>query len=226
MLVAGAHNIDEALQAIVDSSSQLVDAEFAALGIPGEPGQPMARFFVFGVDSKVIERIGPPPSGHGVLGKLLVDGETVRIPNLHEHPMFSGYLSPHPHITSFLGLPIKVGGQVLGDLYLGNKRSASEFTLEDEQLIGLMAAHAAVIIQNLNYQEHTRQLTLLREREEIARQLQDDVLQKLYGVGLLLGNVNLADPEGARNTFLEAQAHFDLAIENLRAHLLGLAPDS
>jgi signal transduction histidine kinase len=89
-----------------------------------------------------------------------------------------------------------------------------------------MAAHAAVIIQNLNYQEHTRQLTLLREREEIARQLQDDVLQKLYGVGLLLGNVNLADPEGARNTFLEAQAHFDLAIENLRAHLLGLAPDS
>lgn len=221
IIVAGAHDIDEALQAIVDAAREAVGAGYAALGIPGEPGQPMRLFVVSGVDSARQAQIGHPPVGRGLLGELL-RGQTIRIADITAHRAYTGYPDSHPPIRSFLGVPIQIDGQPIADLYLANKLDAGEFSQQDEQLAEMLAAHAAVVIRNLHYQEQARQMALYRERETIARQLQDDVLQQIYGIGLMLRTLDVHS-ERADYQLARVRTHLDTIIERLRQHLLDLA---
>jgi GAF domain-containing protein len=222
LTVASAQDVDSALQTIVDSARDVVGAELAALGVPEESGEQLAHFFVSGVSENLQELIGPSPHGRGLLGLLLREGQALRLENAQDHPVFSGYPDHHPAIRSFLGIPIQSGGQIFGDLYLANKIGGGAFTEEDQNLIEMLAAHAAVVIQNLRYHQQNQALALLESREQIARQLQDDVLQAMYGVGLQLGALDLENPEGAASQVGDIQRMLDVAIHRLRAHLLSL----
>jgi len=222
LAVAGAHDIDAAMQAIVDAARDLAQAEVSALGVPGPPGQPMAHFYFSGVSDDVVRKLGAPPSGHGMLGLLFSVGKIIRADDILEHPSAVGYPAGHPPVGSFLGIPIRAGGQVIGDLYLGNKIGADGFTEQDERLTEMLATHAAVVIQSLRFQEQAHQLAAMSDRERIARELQDGALQAMYGSGLILRNLDLASPEQAAKQLEEAQAYLESAIDQLRAHLLGL----
>jgi GAF domain-containing protein len=222
LTVASAQDVDSALQTIVDSARDVVGAELAALGVPEESGEQLAHFFVSGIPASHQEQIGPSPLGRGLLGLLLREGQALRLENAKEHPAFSGYPANHPPIRSFLGIPIQSGGQIFGDLYLANKLGGGAFTEEDQNLIEMLAAHAAVVIQNLRYHQQAQALALLESREAIARQLQDDVLQAMYGVGLQLGALDLENPEDTASQVGEIQHLLDDAILRLRAHLLSL----
>jgi GAF domain-containing protein len=222
LTVASAQDVDSALQTIVDSARDVVGAELAALGVPEESGERLAHFFVSGIPEDHRERIGPSPFGRGLLGLLLREGRALRLDNAQDHPAFSGYPAHHPPIRSFLGIPIQSGGQIFGDLYLANKLGGGVFTEEDQNLIEMLAAHAAVVIQNLRFHQQAQALALLESREQIARQLQDDVLQAMYGVGLQLGALDLRSPEDAASQVGDIQRLLDDAILRLRAHLLSL----
>lgn len=221
--VARTHDITTALQTIVDSAREIAGAELGALGVPGLPGDPMALFVVSGVPPEVALRAGHPPMGRGVLGLILSSGHSLRLPDLAAHPAYQGYPATHPHVKTFLGVPVRSGGEIVGDLYLGNKVGGGEFDEADQRLIEMLAAHAAAVIQNLRYQQKAAELARLREHEALSRELQDNVLQTLYGSGLLLGDINLEDNPDAAARLKEVQAGLGMAVDYLQGHLMRLS---
>ena len=144
--VADGLELDEALTRIVRIAADLVDAEFAALGVLGPNGR-MSRFVHVGVDDDTVTAIGRLPQGHGVLGTLMHQTDPVRVPDVAAHPQSTGFPAGHPVMRSFLGVPVLVGGRVYGNLYIADKREGS-FSDEDERLVMSLAGAAGVALAN------------------------------------------------------------------------------
>jgi signal transduction histidine kinase len=184
VLAVTAHlSVREVLQTIVTAARRLLNAEYAALGIPDRRGS-FAEFLVDGVSDEQWAKIGPVPRQHGVLGLMLCDPETVRMADVRTHPGFEGWPGPHPELTDFLGVPIVDGEEILGELFLANKGEPGGFTAADEELVRLLAAHAAIALVNARLYERSRELSIVAERQRIARELHDAVTQKLFSLRL------------------------------------------
>jgi GAF domain-containing protein len=221
--VAGAHDIEEALHRIAETARAITGAEMSAIGVPGGPGERMAHFVIAGLPPEVVERAGEPPMGHGVLGVMLKSGMPVRLQNVADHPAFEGVPAAHPSIRSFLGVPVRSHGEVVGDLYLANKIGGDAFTEEDQRLAEMLAAHAAVSIESLRYHKKNEELALVQARARLAPKIEDDVLQALYGAGLLLDALNCEHPAETASRVQAIQQRLDEAINHLREHLLNMA---
>ncbi|MCP2340340.1 GAF domain-containing sensor histidine kinase [Actinomadura rupiterrae] len=182
-------SVREVLQVIVRAAARLLDARYAALGVPDDQGS-FAEFVVEGVSDEDWEKIGPLPRQHGMLAAMLRDNEPKRLADIRREPEFEGWPSAHPVLKDFLGVPIRDGGEVLGIIFLANRRhsspSAAErgFTRRDEELLTLFAAHAAIAITNARLYEANRELTVVAERNRLARELHDAVAQKLFSLRL------------------------------------------
>ncbi|WP_018350530.1 GAF domain-containing sensor histidine kinase [Longispora albida] len=182
VLAVTAHlTVREVLQTIVTSARRLLGADYAALGVPDQAGS-FAEFVVDGVSEEQWAAIGPLPRQHGLLGVLLSDPHPVRLGNIQEHPRFEGWPAAHPALTGFIGMPITDGGDILGGLYLANKPGG--FTAADEELLRLLAAHAAIALVNARLYERGRELSIMEERNRIARELHDAISQKLFSLRL------------------------------------------
>jgi two-component system, NarL family, sensor histidine kinase DevS len=141
-------SLDKTLQRIVDTARELSGAHYAALGVPDGQGG-MEQFITSGMTAAQVAAIGRPPQGHGLLGMLIKEGRPIRLSSIADHPESVGFPPGHPHMTSFLGVPIRAGsGELLGNLYLTDKLDETQFTADDETLITLFAAHAALAINN------------------------------------------------------------------------------
>lgn len=157
-------SLEMVLQLVADLSRRLVQAAYSALGIVAEDGT-LARFVTSGISKAAAKRIGDPPTGKVVLGVVLREGQALRLPDLGQHPASSGFPPNHLEMHSFLGLPITYKGRVLGDLYLTNKIGAAEFSADDENIVDLFAAQAAVAIENARlFQAETRRSAQLDGR--------------------------------------------------------------
>lgn len=147
LAVTGELSLDKVLHRIVDLARELAGARYAALGVPNAEGE-LVQFVTSGLTAEEEARIGARPRGRGILGLLLTERRSIRLADLREHPAAVGFPPGHPPMRSFLGVPIVAHGRVLGNLYLTEKRIGPEFTEADEQLIELIARHAAVAIEN------------------------------------------------------------------------------
>jgi GAF domain-containing protein len=136
-------SLAETLKRIVQASAELVDARYAALGVPDESGEYLAEFVTTGLSEEQEARIGHRPRGHGILGVILHEGQSLRLRTLSAHPRSAGFPPNHPPMTSFLGVPITRKGERLGNLYLTDKRHAEEFSADDQHLIELLASTPA-----------------------------------------------------------------------------------
>ena len=164
--------LDAVLARVVQAAARLADARYAALGVLRQDGQgePLERFVVYGLTPSQIEQIGPPPIGHGLIGELIARPRVMRLPDLGAHPNRVGFPPDHPPMTSFLGTPIRAGGEVFGNLYLTEKRGAPEFTDEDERTILALAAAAGAASANARLlSEATRRAEAEQARAEIAQ---------------------------------------------------------
>jgi len=139
--------LTQVLRHIVESAVALVDAEYGALGVIGED-QRLSQFIPVGVTDDQIEKIGPLPSGHGLLGELIRHPEPLRLAEISGHPSSYGFPAHHPPMHSFLGVPIRVRDKVFGNLYLTEKRGGEEFDAEDESVLETLAVAAGVAIDN------------------------------------------------------------------------------
>ncbi|MEE9261872.1 MAG: GAF domain-containing protein, partial [Dehalococcoidia bacterium] len=178
-------SLEAVLQKVVDLSRELVKARYAALGVLNEEGE-MGTFVVSGVDDAQHRLIGALPKGKGLLGDLLRRGEPRRIRNIAEDLGSAGFPPHHPPMTSFLGVPILLKGKVIGDLYLTDKEDAEEFTLEDEQAVAMLAAQAAIAIENARLYQQVQSVAVLQERDRIAREIHDGLAQTLGYLNLKL----------------------------------------
>ncbi|MFD5327796.1 GAF domain-containing protein [Streptomyces sp. NPDC127092] len=152
-------DLPQVLHGIVEAAVTLVDAEYGALGVIGE-GQMLSEFIPVGIDDELRGRIGDLPSGHGILGELIRNPRPLRLAELSEHPASYGFPAHHPHMHSFLGVPIRVHDEVFGNLYLTEKRGGVDFDAEDEAVVTTLAVAAGIAIENARLYEEGR----LRQR--------------------------------------------------------------
>lgn len=146
------------LQQVVDSAREVIGARYAALGVLNLAGTGLDTFVTSGISAEEHARIGQLPQGHGVLGLLIRDPKPLRVADLTCHPNFYGFPPHHPHMRSFLGVPI-IGRQgPIGNLYLTEKLGAPEFSAEDESIAVMLAAQAAVAVENVRLIEETQRL--------------------------------------------------------------------
>jgi len=184
VLAVTAHlSVRDVLRTILTSARKLVGARYAALGVPDEDGG-FAEFLADGVSDEQWAAIGPVPRQHGILGAMLCDPNPVRLANIRDHPEFGWWPKAHMELTDFLGMPIIDGDEIIGELYLANSCHAGGFTADDEELMRLLAAHAAIAMVNARLYEHSRELSIVEERNRIALELHDAVTQKLFSLRL------------------------------------------
>jgi len=181
------------LERITVAARELVRARYAALGVIDETRTHLTEFITVGLDDDQRAAIGELPKGHGILGLLITDPGSLRLADLREHPASFGFPPNHPPMRTFLGVPLYVGGEVFGNLYLTDKEGGEGFSDIDEELATGLAAAAAVAIERARLYELTGELRLLADRERIARDLHDSVVQRLFAIGLSLqGTARLA----------------------------------
>jgi signal transduction histidine kinase len=220
-------SLERVLQIIVDSVRPLVAARYAALGIPDELGS-MERFITSGISDDERRAVGPLPRGHGLLGAVIRQGRALRVDEISASPLSVGFPPHHPSMRSFLGVPVRVEGRVIGNLYLTDKHGGLPFDDEDEQLVESFARHAGLAIHNARMHEELRQLAVLQERERIAQDLHDGSIQSLYAVSLALEDTEelmRGDPDTASQRIDHAIEMIHGTIQEIRDFIMGLDPD-
>jgi signal transduction histidine kinase len=219
------------LRHILRTARDLVGAEYAALGVPDGAGS-FARFLVEGVTDEQWKAIGPLPRQHGMLGVMMQDPHPQRLTDITADPRFNWWPAAHPVLRGFLGVPIRDGEVILGALFMGNTTPVGEdgdfreFTEDDEALLKILAAHAAIALTHARLYERERELAITTERARLARELHDAVAQKLFALRLTAqaaSGLVESDPERAREQLAqvgalatEAAAELSTAVGELR----------
>ncbi|MGW8552920.1 GAF domain-containing sensor histidine kinase [Streptomyces tubercidicus] len=223
--------VRDVLKTIVASARELLDAEYAALGVPDDHGG-FAQFVVDGVSAEQWKAIGPLPRQHGILAAMLHNATPERLADVRADPRFGGWPDAHPDMSDFLGLPVADGDEILGALFLANKRCPKPaggcgFTEEDERLLGILAQHAAIALTNARLYERSRELTIAGERARLAHELHDAVAQKLFSLRLTAQAATALvdrDPVRAKDELHQVTALAAEAADELRAAVIELRP--
>ena len=218
-------SLNKVLQTIVDTTRDLVKAQYVALGVPDENGR-LDQFIHSGMSPEQVAHISHLPEGKGLLGALLAEPKSIRLDNLASDERSSGFPEGHPAMKSFLGVPLMAGDNMLGNLYLTNKIGAEQFSAEDQALVELLAVKAVIAIQNARLYEQVQQLAVSEERTRIGMDLHDGVIQSIYGVGLILESAQyLAEGNDDLHTILgTAIEGLNGSIRDVRNFIMDLRP--
>jgi len=178
-------SLDALLRKLVETAAALTGAQYAALGVLGPSGSDLERFVTTGLDDEARAAIGELPRGGGILGVLIREQQTLRMHDLHDDPRSVGFPPNHPPMQSFLGVPVRLRGTVYGNLYLTEKAGGADFDSDDEAAVELLAAQAAVAIENARlYETATRWGQQLESLNEVM-----NVLVTEFDLDTLLGLV-------------------------------------
>jgi len=223
--IASDLDLSRVLHRIAEAACQLTDARYGALGVLDPAGRSLSEFVHVGMGDDAVERIGHLPEGEGILGLLIVEPRPLRLADLSAHPDSVGFPEGHPPMRTFLGVPLRVRDQVFGNLYLTEKKGGAEFTEGDEALVVALAGSAGIAIDNARLHAHLAELSVVADRERIARDLHDTVIQRLFAVGLSLQSLlPLAHDQEVRERIEAAVADLDDTIRQVRTTIFALEP--
>lgn len=212
------------LRHVIEEARSLTGARYGALGVLNDEGTGLAEFLTIGLEAAEEERIGPRPAGLGVLGLLITDPHGLRLADIGAHPDSYGFPPNHPPMASFLGVPVKVRGAVYGNLYLTDKVGWPEFTEDDQSLVEALAVAAGVAIENARLHQRAAQAAIYEDRDRLARDLHDTVIQRLFAVGLSLQSMaGAAATSGLADRLQSAIVDIDDTIRQVRASIFELA---
>ncbi len=224
LAVSSGLELDATLRQIVRAAMELVDARYGALGVLGEDGL-LSEFVYEGIDDVTAERIGPLPTGGGVLGVVIEESKPLRLADIAAHPASIGFPANHPPMRTFLGVPIRLRDQVFGRLYLTEKKGAHGFTEDDEVVVQALAGAAGIAVDNARlYDETQRRQRWLEASAEVNAQLlagtdPAEVLHLIAGSALELTGADFAliavpadpdaDPDQVRELVVTVSAGLD-----------------
>jgi len=222
--LAGEPDLGPVLERLVHAARDLVGARYAALGIPdGEGG--FDAFITVGMSDELIDAIGPLPRTHGLLAAMLTDPAPYRTHDIAADPRFEWWPAAHPRMSSFLGVPLMFKGDIVGAFYLTDKEGG--FDQDDEDLVRVLAAHAAVVVEHARLYEASRERSISEERDRLARDLHDALTQRLFSLNLMLEATAtrvVADPDAARASLGQARELVEAALGELRSLIFELRP--
>lgn len=207
----------------IEEARSMTGARFGAIGVLNNERTALDEFITVGLDPEQEQKIGARPTGLGVLGLLITDAHPLRLANLSSHPDSFGFPTNHPEMTSFLGVPIRVRDEVYGNIYLTDKVGWSEFTIDDEALVVALALGAGIAIENARLHHRVQQLAVYDDRDRLARDLHDNVIQRLFAAGLALQSMaGIAASAGIADRFQRVVHDLDESIRQIRSTIYEL----
>ena len=211
-------SLDAVLQTLIRIAAELTGAQYSALGVIDRSGRELDRFVTFGIDDEARAAIGELPRGRGILGVLIADARPLRLDDLTQDPRSVGFPPNHPPMRSFLGVPVMTRGVAFGNLYLAEKQPTGPFSEEDEETVTLLAAQAAVAIENAGSVQRDALRRAVQaqeaERRRLARELHDETGQAL--TSMLLGLASVERAETAEEARIAAGELRELVVETLQ----------
>jgi signal transduction histidine kinase len=215
--------LPQLLRHVVEEARSMTGARYGALGVLDEGHTVLEEFITVGLTPEEEEAIGLRPTGEGLLGLVIADPRPLRIAGLGAHPESSGFPPHHPPMSSFLGVPIKVRDEVYGNLYLTDKVGWSEFTSNDQALVEALALAAGIAVENTRLHDQAAAAAVYADRDRLARDLHDTIIQQLFSVGLSIQSVAAgSNPQQASEHLSAAVASIDEAIRRLRTTIFEL----
>jgi signal transduction histidine kinase len=172
MAITSDLSLESLLQRLVSTAAELTGATYAALGVIDPSGQQLESFVTSGIDDETHRAIGDLPSGRGILGALIDEATPLRLHDLSDDPRSVGFPPNHPAMHTFLGVPILVRGVAYGNFYLTEKAGEEDFTEDDQEIVSLLAAQAAIALENARlYEAATQWSQQLESLNEIGNAL-------------------------------------------------------
>ena len=227
LMITADVELADLLRHLTEEARGLVDARYGALGLLNSSRTGLEEFVTVGLTEAEEKAIGPRPSGRGVLGVLITDPRPLLLERISRHPETYGFPANHPPMTTFLGVPLRVRGEVYGNLYLTDKADGGAFTDEDEALAEALALAAGIAIQTARLHDQVRVLSVLDDRDRIARDLHDRVIQRIFAVGMTLqGVARLPDPSQMSDRIDKAVDELDATITEIRSAIFELGESS
>ena len=214
------------LRHVIDEARSMTGARYGAIGVLNDDRTALAEFLTVGLEPEDEAVIGARPTGKGVLGLLITDPEPLRLPCIGDHRESFGFPEGHPPMSSFLGVAIRARGEVYGNLYLTDKAGWSEFTADDEALVEALALAAGIAIENARLHQRVQDVAVAADRDRLARDLHDTVIQRLFALGLTLqGTAGIAGGAIAAQ-LTRAVEDIDDTIRQVRRSIFELTADS
>lgn len=213
--------LEEVLKKIADFNRSLINAKYAAIGVPNGKGE-FLYFQVSGLTDEEQDRLrANPPQGLGLLGMIMAEKRTLLVDTIISDPRSAGFPEGHPEMKHLLGVPIRIGNQLLGILYLTDREDGQPFEEEDQLITEIMAGYAALAIAGSNLSEQKERIALLEERERIAMELHDGIIQSLYGIGMQM-EIARSDGEFDMDEVKDVITSLDDVINDIRFYIRDL----
>jgi signal transduction histidine kinase len=221
MQAAEADSLAGLLERIADAARELVGAKYSALGVPDGKGG-LELFEFSGMERGTLPMIGHLPRGRGLIGAIMREAHPIRLDSMKEDARFVGFPPNHPRMDRFLGVPIRGGGQLLGQIYLTDKVNGEAFNEQDQWLIEMLAGYAALAIAGAQLRDQQRRVALLEERERISMELHDGVIQSLYAIGMSLELMRTNPQPPAPSELTPIVANLNDVIDDIRSYIQNL----
>lgn len=223
LLIESDLHLEVLLRRIVEVACDLVGAEYGALGVLDSKERRIVQFVTVGISDTVAAQIGHYPTGQGILGLLIDQPEPIRLEELSAHPVSVGFPPRHPPMHSFIGVPIRIRDEIYGDIYLAEKFGEGGFTELDLDVVETLAIAAGIAIANARLHSKVNELSVAADRERIARDLHDTVIQRLYGIGLSIqGSLRLVEDASLNERLRLALDEIDTTIVQVRTTIFEL----
>jgi signal transduction histidine kinase len=223
MDVAKGQDLKTSLKRLIQNAVLITDCTYGALGSITPDGS-LEDFTYVGMSDETADEIDTFPEGKGLLGHLLAVPEPLRLSVIRDHPSSVGFPKGHPAMSGFLGVPIRIRDEIYGSIYLTQKRSGKDFTEEDEKLVVVLASAAGVAIDSYRGHIAQNQVSVLAERERIARDLHDLVIQRLFASGISLQSIE-SDPSISKQALEKIQStldNLDSTVQQIRTTIFAL----
>jgi len=217
-------DLQSLIDTTIDTAVELTLARYGALGVVNRHGR-IVEFHHTGVSESLAHNIGHPPVGRGILGDITRHGFVVRVDDISEHAGYTGMPSAHPDMSSFLGVPVKARSKIFGNLYVTEKPGG--FSEQDEFAVKALAVAAGAGIDSIHMAQELRDNAVREDRDRIAREVHDSIIQNLFAVGLRLQaySTDGADAPELRDAMDGAADAIDASIAELRRLIYDLHGD-
>lgn len=221
--IAKGEDLKASLKRLVENAVAISGATYGALGAIAKDGS-LEEFTYIGISEETADEMASFPEGKGLLGHLLTHPTPLRVNPISSHPASVGFPEGHPTMNSFLGVPIRIRDEIYGSLYLTEKHGGEDFTEEDEQLVSALASAAGVAIDNARGLEAQHRVIVMAERERIAQDLHDLVIQRLFATGLSLQAITKDPqlPDRDLDRVREAIDNLDSTVQQIRNSVFAL----